>query len=180
MIEIVAYGIPGPQGSKRYVGKSKKGKAIMIESSEKVKPWRKAVESAALEASRVLVLDGKSCGESNPRAVVPCKDPRSAHWIKPPPLDVPLVVRMVFTMPKPKSAPEGKRTFPMRMPDLSKLARSTEDALTDAGIWRDDARVVEYQRLAKVYPSEDPEALDAPGVRIRIEALDAVGVARKP
>ena len=75
---------------------------------------------------------------------------------------------MVFTLPKPSSAPKRRRTWPMRKPDLSKLARSTEDALVDAGLLADDARIVEYQRLAKVYPGEDVEALDAPGVLIVI------------
>ena len=83
-------------------------------------------------------------------------------------LDGPLRVRMVFTLPKPASAPKRCTTWPMRTPDLSKLARSTEDALTDAGIWRDDARVVEYSRLAKVFPGEDPEALAVPGCRITL------------
>jgi Holliday junction resolvase RusA-like endonuclease len=78
---------------------------------------------------------------------------------------------MVFTMPKPLSAPKTRRTWPMRTPDLSKLLRSTEDALTTAGIWRDDARVVEYGRAAKVFPGEDPEALEAPGVRIVLEVV---------
>ena len=64
-----------------------------------------------------------------------------------------------------------RRTHPCRTPDLSKLARSTEDALTTAGLWRDDARVVEYTRLAKVYPGEDPESLSSPGVRIVVEPL---------
>jgi Holliday junction resolvase RusA-like endonuclease len=48
------------------------------------------------------------------------------------------------------------------------LIRSTEDALTQAGIWADDARVVEYERAVKVFPREDPEALDAPGAIIEI------------
>ncbi|NID14983.1 RusA family crossover junction endodeoxyribonuclease [Luteibacter yeojuensis] len=136
MIEIVVYGTPGPQGSKRHVGGG-----VMIESSKKVKPWRQDVRAAALEV-------------------------RSG-----PPIDAPVICRMVFTLPKPLSAPKRRRTWPMRTPDLSKLARSTEDALTEAGIWRDDARLVEYERLAKVYPGEDPEALDAPGVRIVLRVL---------
>lgn len=141
---IVVYGSPAPQGSKKFVGLAKSGRGILAESSKKVKPWRQDVKAAAL-----TVRDG---------AV---------------PMDAAVRVRMVFTMPKPASAPKRKRTFPCRMPDLSKLARSTEDALTEAGIWRDDARVVEYSRLAKVYPGEDPEALDAPGVRIEVELLEA-------
>lgn len=84
-------------------------------------------------------------------------------------LDGPLTVRMVFTIARPAAA--KKRLAPHTMPDLSKLARATEDALTSAGIWADDARVVEYTRLAKVYPGADPEALDRPGCRITVDVL---------
>jgi hypothetical protein len=48
---------------------------------------------------------------------------------------------------------------------------STEDALTDAGVWEDDSRVVEYKRLAKVFPGEDVDALDVPGAVIRISRI---------
>lgn len=140
-INIVAYGRPAPQGSKKHVGNGR-----MVEMSKHVKPWRDDVKAAAdrfIESQRV----------------------RGQTWV---PLDAPLVLRMVFTVPKPASAPKRRRTWPATMPDLSKLIRSTEDALTAAGIWRDDARVVEYARAAKVYPGEDPEALDAPGVRIHV------------
>lgn len=155
MIEFVAYGIPGPQGSKRYVGhsvkknaKGGKATATMVESSKKVKPWRKSVETAAISA----ILDAAIRGE------------RSRF-----PLDGPLVARMVFTLPKPATA-KGRK-HPYTTPDLSKLCRSTEDALKTAGLIADDARIVEYLRLAKVYPGGDPEALDRPGVRIRIESI---------
>lgn len=141
-LDLVVYGRPAPQGSKRHVGKG-----VMVESSKHVKPWREDVRAAALECLANLTGTAVLTG----------------------PLDAPLVLRMVFTVPKPASAPKRRRTWPDRMPDLSKLARATEDALTSAGVWRDDARVVEYARLAKVYPGEDPEALDRPGVRIRIE-----------
>jgi Holliday junction resolvase RusA-like endonuclease len=147
-ITITAYGIPGPQGSKRHVGRG-----IMVESSAKVKPWREAVKAAALDA----------------RQVCDCPDPECTPY---PPIDAPVRLRMVFTLAKPASAPKRRRTWPMRTPDLSKLARATEDALTEAGIWRDDARVVEYERLAKVYPGEDPEALDVPGVRIVVSVIE--------
>jgi len=116
------------------------GRGVMVESSRHVKPWREDVRSSALDA----LPDG---------------------WT---PLDGPIRVSMVFSMPRPKTLPKG-RTEPDRMPDLSKLCRSTEDALTSAGVWADDARVVEYVRLAKVYAgSSDSDALRAPGVRIRI------------
>lgn len=142
VIRITVRGAPAPQGSKSFKGLNKKGNAILTESSKRVKPWRQDVKASA-EAWR-------------------------ARSGMPEPLDCPLVVRMVFTMPKPAGAPKTRRTYPMRTPDLSKLARSTEDALTDSGLWKDDARVVEYSRLAKVFPGEDPEALDSPGVVIVI------------
>lgn len=45
MLELTVYGTPGPQGSKRHVGRG-----IMIESSKLVKPWRDAVKATALQA----------------------------------------------------------------------------------------------------------------------------------
>lgn len=142
-IRIVVRGNPAPQGSKSFKGMTNAGRAILAESSKKVQPWRMDVKAAA----EALISERNLS-----------------------PLDGPLVARMVFTLPKPKSAPKTRRTYPMRTPDLSKLLRSTEDALTDAGLWADDARVVEYERLVKVYPNEDPESLPVPGVRIEVRA----------
>lgn len=93
---------------------------------------------------------------------------KAAGWQAGPCLDGPLAVLMVFTVPRPASAPK-RVTVPDRMPDLSKLARATEDAITDIGLWADDARVAEYTRLAKVFPAgsvphPDPLALAVPGV----------------
>lgn len=145
MIEIIVYGTPAPQGSKKFVGTTKTGRGLLVESSKKVKPWRMDVKAAA-----ELVRDQHA-------ALMP--------------LDGPLLVSMVFTLPKPASAPKKRRTWPDKKPDVSKLARSTEDALSDAGLWADDARVVEYTRLAKVFPGEDPDALQSPGVRISVRVM---------
>lgn len=144
VIRIVVRGMPAPQGSKSFKGVSNGGRAILAESSKKVKPWRQDVKYAAEDYRQ-----------------------RTGHL----PIDAPVVVRMTFTLPKPKSAPKTRRTYPMRTPDLSKLARSTEDALTDAGIWTDDARVVAYERLAKVFPGEGLDALDTPGCVIEIREV---------
>lgn len=141
-IVIIAYGMPGPQGSKKFVGLNKQGRGVLVESSKKVKPWRQDVRDAA-------------------RAV------RAGA----PPLDGNIRARMVFTLPKPASAPKRRRTYPNKKPDVSKLCRSTEDALVESGIILDDARIVGYSRLEKVYPNEDGEALDAPGVRIELELI---------
>jgi Holliday junction resolvase RusA-like endonuclease len=147
-LRIAVFGTPGPQGSKRHVGHGQ-----MVESSKKVGPWREAVVAAVLGEIRC------------------CKDPDCCELRHPFPLDGPLVARFVFTLRKPTSAPKTRRTWPDRYPDASKLLRATEDALVQAGAVRDDARLVEYTRLAKVYPGEDPEALAAPGALIAIRPL---------
>lgn len=159
---ITVHGTPAPQGSKRHVGGG-----VMIESSKKVKPWRQDVKAAALAA---LELEGATIGGTQ---------------LHRPPLDGPLAASMVFTV---RHRPAGKPTWwpaglrwakalmwrPASTPDLSKLLRSTEDALTDAGAWKDDARVVEYRRLAKHYVGDTArDVLDTPGAVIRIWQLPA-------
>lgn len=143
---IIAYGTPAPQGSKKFVGISKAGHGVLVESSKKVKPWRAAVEAA----TRIYI-------NQQPRP-----------WT---PLDGPLVARLVLTVRKPVAAPKKRTTWPATQPDLSKLLRSTEDALTDAGLIKNDGRIVEYTRLAKAYPGEDPEALNEPGAVITITTM---------
>jgi Holliday junction resolvase RusA-like endonuclease len=155
LITITVHGRPAPQGSKRAFAIRKggvpTGKVAVIESShDRVKSWRQAVVEAALNARQSS-----------------------------PPLTGPLSVSAVFTMPRPKGhyrtgklshlIRDSAPCHPASMPDLSKLLRSTEDALTDAGIWADDSLVVNYTLLAKVYAGEDG-ALDTPGAVITIEA----------
>lgn len=79
----------------------------------------------------------------------------------------PVEVEMIFTLKKPASAPKRIRTWPDKKPDLSKLVRSTEDALTDAGVWEDDARVVKTAS-EKCFPGTHPLSLPVPGATIRI------------
>ena len=136
----------------------------MVESSKKVKPWREDVRAAVLAAiARAEVMTDVADGK-------PHRGLRAGIRFFPMPLDQPLRVRMIFTLPKPSSAPKRKRTWPMRTPDLSKLIRSTEDAITTAGFWADDARVVECT-AAKRYPGEGEDALDSPGCVIYVEVL---------
>jgi crossover junction endodeoxyribonuclease RusA len=152
-LTIVAFGTPGPQGSKSFKGMTAKGNALLVESSKKVKPWRRAVVDAAQWA-----------------CLVARKEHGLDKWV---PLDGPIEVSMVFTLRKPVSAPKRTRTWPTKYPDVSKLCRSTEDALTSAGVWCDDARVVRYRDLAKVFPGEDPAALAEPGVVVQIWQVSA-------
>jgi len=155
---IIVYGDPGPQGSKKPLGRYSDGRPRMVESSTKVEPWREAVKLAALRAR---------------------EDTGHSTW------DEPLAARMVFTFRRPKSHYRTGRNAhllrnaapprPAGYPDLSKIVRSTEDALKFAAVYVDDARVVEYTRAAKVWICEDPEALVAPGVRIIVTPLGGGG-----
>jgi Holliday junction resolvase RusA-like endonuclease len=90
-----------------------------------------------------------------------------------PTLDGPLRVVMVFSMPRPKSAPK-RVTVPSTMPDLSKLCRATEDAITEVGLWADDARVAQYALLAKAFAGAkyDSFALPFPGVVVACTPVD--------
>lgn len=150
-ITITVHGLPAPQGSKRHVGRG-----VMVESSKKVKPWRQDVKHAALAITEALT-----------------------DWTV---LDGPLAVAMTFTFDRPKGhyrtgrnahlLREAAPTRPAGMPDLSKLVRSTEDALTGV-VWKDDARVVEYVRLGKWYAETDADdVLTVPGCVIHVWPLD--------
>jgi Holliday junction resolvase RusA-like endonuclease len=148
-VTITVRGLPAPQGSKRHVGRG-----IMIESSKHVKPWRQDVKYAALEA----------IGD---------------EWQL---LDGPLLVAMTFAFARPKSHYRTGRnahllrdnapTRPTGVPDLSKLVRSTEDALTGV-VWVDDSRVVEYARLGKFYAGTGPGIPTEPGCLIRVWPMAA-------
>lgn len=155
-------GKPAPQGSKRFMGLTPNGKPKMIESSKQgVDQWRQDVVAAAVrvleDADEALIVAGR--------------------WPAYP-LTVPLAVTMVFTQVRPKAhyrtgrnahlLTERAPARPSGKPDLSKLLRSTEDALTTAGLIKDDSLIVEYDRAAKVYAGEDDDALEVPGVLIKI------------
>lgn len=60
----------------------------------------------------------------------------------------PVALSVVFQLPRPQSLPKSVRHH-VKKPDVSKLARSLEDALTGV-LYRDDAQIVRLQ-VAKVY-----------------------------
>jgi hypothetical protein len=76
---------------------------------------------------------------------------------------------MTFVLARPRTV---RRPYPSVTPDLSKLVRAVEDALTDAGVWRDDALVVRYHELEKRYAAVG----EGPGVLISIRPLAAVSL----
>lgn len=124
-LEVYVEGTAAPQGSKAYKGRNKRtGRAVLVESSKAVKPWRAAVVAAVAE-----VVEARG-------------------WE---PVAGPAAVTVLFYLERPKSCPKW-RTRPWVKPDLDKLARSTLDALTTAGALEDDARVVRLV-LDKFYAS---------------------------
>lgn len=136
-IAFTVIGLPAPQGSKRHVGKG-----VMVESSKAVKPWREAVKAAARKAM-------EQAGVSAPA--------------------LPGAVRLYIDvyLPRPKKYAKRLDVRPMTRPDLSKLLRSTEDALTEAGVWEDDSRVIEVA-MGKWYAGD---GMDVPGASIAVEAV---------
>ena len=149
--------------SKRPIAVSLDGKRELIaitvsESSVHVGPWRDRVKHAATQRRA-----GGPAITTAVRAV------------------------MIFTLHRPAShfgtgrnAARLKATAPVLptgYPDASKLARAVEDALVDAGVLADDALIVGYDRLDKVYPDTRPPAgwslpayaLQLPGVFVHLE-----------
>jgi Holliday junction resolvase RusA-like endonuclease len=123
---FTAHGIPAPQGSKRHVGRG-----IIVESSDRLKPWRDTVKHAAIEAMGNRPM-----------------------------IDEAVYVSMTFFLPRPKTS---KRRHPTTRPDLSKLVRAVEDAITDARVWRDDSLVIGLD-VWKAYEDE----CCRPGVSVSI------------
>lgn len=130
ILRITVPGVPAPQGSKRHVGNGR-----MIESSRHVKPWRESIRSAALDAM-------------------------GDNWT--PHTDA-VSLMATFRMPRPKGhygtgrnelllRPSAPRQHIVK-PDLDKLLRAVLDALTSAGVWRDDSQVTTID-AAKVYAND--------------------------
>jgi Holliday junction resolvase RusA-like endonuclease len=112
---VLAFDVVGeaaPQGSKKaYVVN---GRAVLVESSAKVKPWRATVAASAHHAAS------------------------TSGWEK---AEGPVSVTVTFWLKRPASV---KRPLPERKPDIDKLLRGVLDGISDAGIvWADDARVVD-------------------------------------
>lgn len=149
-LRITVVGIPAPQGSKRGFYNQGTGRVQMVESSKKVKPWRQDVKAAAIQAMEAV------------------------GWAT---TAEPVELVITFLMPRPgyhygtgRNAGVLKQTAPTwvsKKPDVSKLVRSTEDALTEAQVYRDDAQVARLV-VDQVY------ADGRPGAEIRVIPLTAV------
>ncbi|MCL1801390.1 MAG: RusA family crossover junction endodeoxyribonuclease [Promicromonosporaceae bacterium] len=135
-------GLPVPQGSKRVARHQ-----IIETNAAKLRPWRATVTATAIETAQE---------DQWPQAVGPVS------------------VYLTFRLPRPKAhyrtgakAGELKPAAPYAVtskPDIDKLTRAILDALTDAGIWRDDSQVVRLH-AQKIYNT-------LPSVGIWIETAD--------
>lgn len=135
------YGIPAPQGSKNSGVSSKTGKSFVYEQSAKtLKPWREAITEAAIAA----------------RGNTPTRS------------DCPIVVSIVFMMPRPVSISPKKRLWPHVSPDLDKMVRAVLDALQGAGVFKNDAQVVRIQ-AEKRYATDEVQF--SPGAWITVAEI---------
>ena len=133
-------GLPAPQGSKKHVGGGR-----MVESSKRVKPWRRDVAAAYVDHDFGDMLDG------------------------------PVSVTVNFYLPRPKShygtgrnAGALKPSAPaehLTMPDLDKLQRAVGDALTRLA-WRDDSQIVAWHAYKHYATTDHPV-----GAQITIQEL---------
>lgn len=119
------------------------GHGRMVEQLEGSKPWRVAVKEAALDAIRRFGITA--------------------------PLEGPLIVEAIITVPKPKSAPKRRRSWPITRSsgDVDKHARNLLDALVDASLMGDDSQVIEI-RILKAFAGEHARGLAVPGAVIRV------------
>ena len=156
-ISFAVYGKPAPAGSKSSFVPMKKntgqpfrgasGRIIVntVDSNPRAKDWKKLVAAEAQRHRPERIMEG------------------------------PVMLKLTFMRQRPKNhfrtngelKPDGLALpFPLAKPDVLKLARGVEDALTGI-IWRDDAQIVE-ELLLKVWA-------DTPGVLIEIRSKLADG-----
>ena len=135
-ITFTVLGIPAPQGSKTS-GLTKSGHPFTREANPRTRPWRQAVAAEALASWQNKAMEG------------------------------PVELVAAFFFPRPKSHYRtGKHSHDLRAdapihhtskPDLSKLVRAVEDAMTGI-IYRDDSQI-SAMAPKKVYTESNPCAI---------------------
>jgi Holliday junction resolvase RusA-like endonuclease len=143
-MEFFVPGTPAPGGSKKGFYNKNLGRVIMVPDCKRTKPWMTLVSQTVAAA-----YDGQ-------------------------PMSGPIKLSMQFMILRPKFhygsgknacqiKPSLARSWPTVKPDLTKLERSTEDALTGI-LWRDDCQVCKKETV-KYYVTRNP------GVIITIELI---------
>lgn len=137
-ITFTVLGKPEPAGSKRAFVNPKTGKAIVTDANAKSKPWKQEVAARAHEA-----MQGRSV------------------------MTGPLHMTLVFRVARPKghygsgrnagTLKQSAPLFPTSKPDVTKLVRGVEDAMTGV-VYRDDAQV-HWQNARKVYAHDGVQSV---------------------
>ena len=135
MIEFTVYGTPAPAGSKRaFAIKGKPGRFAVTDASKRSQPWKTQVAQQAGE-----IMQGRHL------------------------LDGPLDLTLTFYVRRPKghfgargNVKPSAPACPIVKPDVLKLARGVEDALSGV-VYRDDAQIV-TETLMKRYG--EPERVE--------------------
>lgn len=152
-MEIFVPGDVIPQGSKK--GYIRNGKVNIVDANDKkLAPWRKAVTTETKYAMTVM------------------------GWTT---LEGPVAVNIGFYLDRPANQygtgrnagviKDSARPYPAVTPDIDKLARAILDALTDAGAYVDDSRVVDLTTWKRYADGRSPGAL------IQITPKDTVAAA---
>jgi Holliday junction resolvase RusA-like endonuclease len=135
-ITFRVYGLPQTKGSTKSFYVKALKRVVTTNDNKKNKAWAQCVSEVASQHRPPALLLG------------------------------PLQLDAIFHMPKPKSLPKRKPSWPAKKPDADKLLRSLGDSLTGV-IWRDDAQVVDCA-VKKIYS-------DAPGVDVTITTIEEEG-----
>ncbi len=150
LVEVTVAGGAEPAGSKQ-PGMSSTGKMFVRDANPKSREWKDRVAGAAAEAYTKAAVDAALHFEVTEYRVRPAGhygSGRNAGIVK-------------------DSAP----AYPTTVPDLTKIVRGVEDALTKI-VWVDDSRVVSLTATK----SFGPQA----GVVLRVWAMDAQTAADLP
>lgn len=143
-VHFTVYGAAQPAGSKKGFVNRKTGRVIITDDAKRSRPWKSEVTAAAIDAMTFHGDEGTS-------GLLP-------------PLDGPLLLELTFWVSRPKGhygtgrnadkVKPGAPWAPTVKPDLLKLARAVEDALTGV-VYRDDAQIV-TETLQKAYTTGQP------------------------
>lgn len=141
-ISFFVQGIAKPAGSKRGFYIAKITRVVITDACKGSRDWKTDVKHTAQSVYQGALITG------------------------------PVMLSLTFQVLRPKGhfrtgvraneLRESAPAFPIVKPDVLKLARGVEDALTGI-IWKDDAQIVS-ERLEKVYGA-------VPGVRVEVKEI---------
>jgi len=135
VVAFTVFGLAAPAGSKRALpaGGRPGARPIIVDDSKRSRPWKRQVAQVA-----------------------------GTTMMSRPLLDGPLELHVVFYVPRPKghygtgrnagTVKASAPAWPTVKPDLTKLVRAVEDAMTGI-VWRDDSQIVK-QVVTKKYTTE--------------------------